>query len=199
MSADPWVVVPTAGRSTLEPAIDSTGIPRERVVVVVTAPNAVIPSWCRAVADFGDVNIQRWWNAGLDFVAEQGGRLACVINDDVLLEAGTIPALVEAMQRTGATLATPGHEDRLVAEPSHDRVLDGACWLIDLSHGIRPDEGYRWWYGDNDLDWRARRDGGGVALVSTPYQHLLANRLTEGSEELRALADADARRWARRE
>lgn len=196
MGDNPWVVVPTAGRATLEAAIDSTGIPRERVVIVVTKPNIAVPSWCHVVADFGEVNIQRWWNAGLDFVAEHGGRFACVINDDVLLDADTIPALVAGIY--GATLATPGETLAVVTDPGVHRTIHGCCWLIDLSHGIRPDEGYRWWYGDDDLDWRARRDGHGVATVPAFVHHLHPNELTQSTPELLFLTHIDAQRWAAR-
>jgi hypothetical protein len=195
MGDEPWVVVPTAGRATLEAAIDSTGVPRERVVIVVTKPNVAVPSWCHAVADFGEVNIHRWWNAGLDFVAEHGGRFACVINDDVLLDERTIPSLVAGLR--GATLASPG-ASALHLSPEGPRTIHGCCWLLDLSHGIRPDEGYRWWYGDDDLDWRARRDGHGVATVPAHVNHLHPNELTDSTPALMSLTYADAQRWAAR-
>lgn len=76
--------------------------------------------------------------------------------------------------------------------------MDGSCWLLDTSHGIRPDEGYRWWYGDGDLDWRARRDGHGVVSVSCYFHHLHPNELTTTSPSLLELTYADAARWEKR-
>jgi len=198
MGEQPWLVVPTAGRATLAPAIASSGIPPERVVIVATAPSITVPSWCHVIADFGEVNIHRWWNAGLDYAAEHGARWACVINDDVLLDETTVPALVAAAERTGAALASIGG-DTLLRDPSPSRrSIEGACWLLDLSSGLRPDESYRWWYGDDDLDWRARRDHGGVALTEAPFVHLHPNALTEATPALMQLTYADAQLWAQR-
>ncbi len=193
------MVVPSYGRATLEAAIDSTGVHRDRVVIVLTRPQGPpLPRWCHVVPDFGEVNIHRWWNAGLDYAQARGARWACVINDDVLLSPETIPALVAAAERHGAALASIGG-DTLLLDPSPSRrSIEGACWLLDLSTGLRPDESYRWWYGDDDLDWRARRDHGGVALTSAPFHHLHPNELTDANPALLSLTYADAQLWAER-
>lgn len=196
MSNAVWLVVPTAGRATLEPAIDSTGLPRDRCIVVATTDDVWHLAGVRTIHVRGPINIHRWWNEGLDHAAVLGARYVLVINDDVLMVPGTVDALLDSMRATGATLATPGSSG-LRTDPDRDapRTLLGSCWLIDLSHGLRPDEGYRWWFGDDDLDWRARRDHAGVVSVPCHFEHLHPNELTAASPELHALADADARRW----
>ena len=40
----------------------------------------------------------------------------------------------------------------------------GYCYMIRGSSGLRLDEGFVWWYGDDDIEWRARI-AGGVGLV----------------------------------
>jgi len=193
---DIWVTVPTAGRATLTAAIDSTGIPREQVVVVATAPDVQIPDGCAFAFDVGPINIQRWWNAGIRTAESYGARYVAVINDDVLMDEHTLPALLAAMIDTGATLASPG-EARTITDPSPHlpMSINGACWVLDLSHGVRPDEGYHWWFGDNDLDWQARRCGG-IVTVPVTYTHLTPNALTEASRKLQMLTIQDAQRWA---
>lgn len=195
--ADIWVTVPTAGRATLPGAIDSTGIPRDRVVVVTTAPDVAVPEGCREVVDLAEINIHRWWNVGIDACVAEGARYVAVINDDVRMGADTLPALLGRLQSTGAALASPGGGG-LVTDIERHMVLNGACWLLDTGTGLRPDEGYRWWFGDNDLDLRARRDHGGVVSVQCYFEHLHANQLTAGSPDLLALTHMDAQRWADR-
>lgn len=194
---DVWLTVPTAGRVTLEAAINSTGIPRERVVVVATTSAPVDMDGCTVLHDLGDINIHRWWNAGLDACMSRGARYVAVINDDVLMDEHTLPSLVDALLEAGATLASPGGGG-LVTDPARLMVINGACWLLDTASGLRPDEGYRWWYGDNDIDFRARRDHGGVVSVQCYFEHLFPNELTATTPDLLALTHLDAQRWASR-
>lgn len=193
---EPWVVIPTAGRDTLLGAVDSTWVPRERTVIVCTRPDVDVPVGCHTITDLGEINIHRWWNAGLDYAAERAARYVLVLNDDVVLAPDATDRLFHAVVATGATIATPGVDDRVTTGGSRyaNRTINGACWLLDLTHGLRPDEGYRWWFGDDDLDWRARQ-AHGVVSVTCQMRHLHANQATEASDELKALADADGRRW----
>ena len=189
-----WLTVPTAGRDTLTAAIDSTGIPRDRTVIVATAPDAIRPDGCHVVEDFGEINIHRWWNAGLDYAQAHGATHVLVINDDVLLDETTVPALLDGMEGRAA-IGSPGAGGIFEGVLPEWRVMNGACWLLDLATGLRADERYRWWYGDNDLDWRARTEHGGVASVRCYFQHVHANELTAASPELMRITDDDNRTW----
>lgn len=189
-----WVTVPTAGRDTLAAAIDSTGIPRDRTVIVKTAPDAALPDGCHVIEDLGDINIHRWWNTGMDYAEAYGATHVLVINDDVLLDTSTVPTLLDAMDGRAA-IGSPGAGGIFEGDLPEWRVMNGACWLLDLATGLRADERYRWWYGDNDLDWRARTQHGGVASVRCYFQHLHANELTAASPELMRLTDDDNRTW----
>jgi hypothetical protein len=66
----------------------------------------------------------------------------------------------------------------------------GYCWVLDLASDVRPDESYRWWYGDRDLDIQARR-AGGVAHVPAMVRHVHGNELTRENPELMKLTEAD--------
>ena len=189
-----WVTVPTAGRDTLTAAIDSTGVPRDRTVIVAPAPDAIRPEGCHVVEDFGEINIHRWWNAGLDYAQAHGATHVLIINDDVLLDETTVPALLDGMEGRAA-IGSPGAGGIFEGDLPEWRVMNGACWLLDLATGLRADERYRWWYGDNDLDWRARTEHGGVASVRCYFQHVHANELTAASPELMRITEDDNRTW----
>jgi hypothetical protein len=49
-----------------------------------------------------------------------------------------------------------------------------------------------WWYGDCDLDIRARRDFGGVVNVNVDFEHLHSGEGTAKSAALQVQSDKDA-------
>ena len=194
--ADLWVTIPSAGRATLTAAIDSTGVDRDHIVIVDTS-GTVQADGCHVVRDDGPINIQRWWRQGIDYAQALGATHVAVLNDDVELGHNALRDLLWGLQATGAAIASPGPPNH-VTDPSkgRGRTINGACWVLDLATGLRPDERYRWWFGDDDLDWRARRDHGGVIALPIPYTHLRPNGYTSDNPALQALAAQDATRWA---
>jgi hypothetical protein len=68
----------------------------------------------------------------------------------------------------------------------------GCLWLIDASSSLRPDPRYVWWYGDCDLDIRARRDYRGIVTRDVEYEHYFPGEGTGLSAELTAQTEKDA-------
>ena len=163
--------------------------------MIVATADGVSADGCHIVEDFGEVNIHRWWNTGIDYAQARGATHVLVMNDDVNIDHDAIPRLLAAMVETGAAIASPGDGGLFIGRDPYWRVLNGACWLLDLSKGLRPDERFRWWYGDNDLDMRARTEHGGVVSIRVHFTHLHANELTAASPELQAIAEADHKVW----
>jgi len=196
------MTVPTAGNrpQLLTALIDQCGLPRENIVIIATRPIVDLPEGTVTIEDFGPPNIQRWWNAGIEEARLRGATSVAVVNDDISMNPGTLAALERALLTTGAAIASPSrpefrtglHKRPLVP---YEPRLWGSLWVLRLNSGLRPDPGYVWWYGDNDLDIRARRDHGGVVLVDVEYQHLHPGEGTAASKELRAQTDVDARRF----
>lgn len=193
--AELWVTIPTAGRDTLEAAVESCGVPRERIVIVKTAALVPVPFGCVVIEDYGPVNIHRWWNVGIDYAQAHGATHVAVLNDDALMGPASLWQLLEHIGT--AAIATPGGDFGLFTDPTTPpwRILNGSCWLLDLASGLRPDEGYRWWFGDDDLDRRARRDHGGIQTVPVEWEHLHATESTTDRPDLQDLAADDAARW----
>ncbi len=194
-----FMTLPTAGShpELLDALVRDCGLPPDRIVIVATRPDVEVPRGCVRVEDLGPVNIQRWWNVGIDEAVQRGATAVAVVNDDLSLEPSTLPRLHEALVATGAAIASPSRpprRDRLhrgVRVPYAPRIW-GCLWVLDVASGLRPDERYVWWYGDCDLDIRARRDYGGVVSVDVPYAHLHSGEGTGKSSALTALAERDA-------
>lgn len=180
------LVIPTRGDhpDLLDALITDSGIPPERIALVSNDATYTHRS-ITVIHDLGPVNIQRWWNTGIAALERRGCTTASVLNDDVVIEAGTLDDLSEALHDTGATLAHPG-------QPGHHV---GWAWCLNLAHPVRPDERYRWWYGDNQLYRDATLACGITAVPGVRIANVHQNRSTDASTELQELARQDSRLW----
>lgn len=169
MSGQCWLTVPT---HTSPPALDTivaeAGIP---AVVVLTDPAARPIPGAVNVSDVGPPNVHRWWNTGMDEIRARGGTIAVVANHDISPDPGALAAFAQGLVASGATLARVARED---TPPdltwSGRRELTGWCFAVNLTHGLRAPEQYRWWYGDDWMDATARTLHG-VAGVNARIRH----------------------------
>jgi len=187
------VTVPTRGDhpELLEQLVIDSGVPRHEFIIVRTA-NVSTPDGVTVIDDFGGLNIHRWWNTGIACAKERGADYVAVLNDDISIEPGAIQELAAIAAKTGSTIATPfksrrRFKNRLPLRP----VLIGSLWLLDLKTELRPDENFHWWYGDDDLDIRARRDFNGIITMPINFEHVHGGEATESSSELEGFVRLD--------
>ena len=155
-------------------------------------------------------NLSHAWNLGLERVYDIATRAdletwdVAVLNDDLVLPPKWLSTLSAAMRETRSVLA---HVDttRQHGEPIVNRIpgpvdlrtrISGWAFLMRGETHMRFDESLAWWYGDDDIDWRARQLGG---VMRVPYQqvvHLDADGSTNRSPELTAQAGRDRDRFA---
>ncbi len=166
LPADVGLTIPTRGDhpELLRAIVATSGLPPERVAIIDTTE---LP-----------LNIHAWWNAGIDLLAARGCTRVAVLNDDVAIAPDTLPRMVRALG--GATLALTGADG-----PS------GHCFVLNTTHGVRPDESYRWYSGDLQLIADAQQARGVVRVDDAWCLHLHAAEATKASPELVALAAAD--------
>jgi GT2 family glycosyltransferase len=182
LPADVGLVIPTRGDhpELLRAVVATSGLPPERVVIVSNGsgplPDADIPAV--KIHDPGEVNIHRWWNTGINHLAAAGCTRVAILNDDVVIAPDTLPRLARGIG--GATLALAYTEG-----PS------GHCFMLNVTHGVRPDESFRWYSGDLQLIADAQRANGVVRVPEAWCLHLHPMEATKGSPELQALAAAD--------
>jgi len=190
-----FLTIPTRGDhpDLLEAIIHASSIPRRNIVIVRTA-DVPAPAGVVVLDASGPPNIHRWWNMGIDHAKDHGASSIAVLNDDLVINARTITDLTRALETTGAAIATPGpqvrlHRDRMPLRP----LLIGSLWVLDLSAGLRPNQEFQWWYGDDDLDVRARRDFGGLVTAPVWFDHPHAGEATNTSPLLQQLVIQDER------
>lgn len=187
-AADVGLVIPTRGDhpDLLADIIASSGLPAARIVIVSNGPRALslanVPA--TVLVDIGERNIHRWWNRGIDWLVARGARRIAVLNDDVRIAGDTLAKLADALGpdlTVAPTLALAGRK----GSPS------GHCWMLNTTHGIRPDESYTWWCGDLQLQADAATAGGVVRVPGAYCQHLHHNQATVADPELSAAGAAD--------
>lgn len=149
-------------------------------------------------------NISTLWNIGLalaDGVAAKHGADRwdiAVLNSDVTVPRGWIDTLSAAMRATTAVLAYPdqhGGRKQILhtkAQPIDLRQrITGYAYMLRGETGLRLDESMAWWYSDDDIDYRAREQGGALLVPGIPVEHRCPNVSTNERPELRAQAARD--------
>ncbi|GAA1281272.1 glycosyltransferase family 2 protein [Saccharothrix xinjiangensis] len=220
-----YVVVPTHNRNELVlELVQSLELPAERVLIIDNASNPPVPPApsidefnppppvATLLLDFEQPpNLSRLWNLGIDWAEKQaGGRehAVAVLNDDVVLPPLFLDYMVSALRQTGADIAFPDQHGRVGLlhrtipgpVPLRERMT-GYAFVLRGGVGLRADERFRWWCGDDDLEWQALERGGTVCVGGIGVQHLYPDRSTRSRPELEAQTHRDrtafVQKWGR--
>jgi GT2 family glycosyltransferase len=149
-------------------------------------------------------NLSRLWNRGIDVVASMAATLKQeiwdigIFNDDVVVPSGWFHQVAEQMRQSGASVSCTHSITPLmtsVLKTVHDNDpgnrLCGWAFIMPGERNMRLDESFRWWFGDTDLDWRARQDGGMLIARGPVVPNTAANVWTNVKSELGAQAGQD--------
>jgi GT2 family glycosyltransferase len=214
-------VIPTRDRhDLLTDCINSVVDQVDRVIVIdnLSAPPIDPEAWHGKVGvarlPMDPPNISTLWNVGLALADAAAHRASvnqwdiAILNSDVVVPAGWIAGLSAAMRSTSAVLAYPDQHGgtrqilHATAEPIDLRQrITGYAYLLRGEIGLRLDEDLAWWYGDDDLDWRAREAGGALLVPGLAVEHRCPNVSTSQRPELQEQAGRDraafAAKWGR--
>jgi GT2 family glycosyltransferase len=204
-------VIPTRDRhDLLGDCINSVADQVDRVIVIdnLSSPPIDPDPWHGKVGvvaiPLDPPNISTLWNVGLALADAQAHQHQAdrwdiaVLNSDVTVPPGWIDGLSTAMRSGPAVLAYPdqhGARRQILhtkAEPVDLRTrITGYAYLLRGEAGLRLDEDLAWWYGDDDLDWRAREQGGALLVPGLAVEHRCPNVSTNERPELRQQAARD--------
>lgn len=224
---DVYAVIPTYNRpQLLLSLLARLDVPAARTVVVNTGAERLGPVLGDVREVFlGDQtkrNIQAWWNLGLgmtQLAAIEAGRphATLVLNDDVEPQGPLAEPLRAALEASGADIAYPsqGHscaqcdvqgtgwklrrargQVQPWTPPKANRMT-GWCFMV-RGDALRADERFAWWYGDNDLEWRAQLAGGTVEVAGVDVRHLHPGEQTAANPFLKGLTREDRRAFVRK-
>lgn len=140
------------GRRTkyISKLIENSGIAKNRFVIV---KNKQTKSFGGVInIDQPDIfNIQLWWQIGISHVEQEGGRFVAIISDDVELKTNQLRVMLQELLDWKVAM---------VSSKVSRKYGWGHAFILDLQSGIRPDTRLKWYYGDYDLKYQAKRKGG---------------------------------------
>ena len=156
--------------------------------------------------------IYEWWNELCDMARFLGATEIAVLNDDIVLCPGAIPALVEALRSDDeVAVVSPTFGPPCVNDETSLVYSEGHWWWwstpgftgwnfvfkaeLDLP---RFDEGYHWYGGDNQFEEDVRLSGWKVAGVKGVYCDHLGSYSTRKQPPagLSDMTQHDRARWA---
>ncbi len=195
-----FLAIPTAGNhpELLSDLIESSELPRGRIVITQTPLGVELPAGLTVFEDFSPPNIQKWWKTESEESVVRGAAVVAVLNDDIWNRAGSLQKLmVNSSGREPPWLAIPpSQRDRPYRRPlvQYEPHLWGCHWLLDVSSGLLPDTGYLRWFGGHDLNIRMRRDYLGMSNFNISFAHFLPGEGTGRSPVTQKIVNQNSRR-----
>ena len=209
-------VIPTRDRhDLLTECVGSVVDQVDRVIIIdnLSDPPVDVEQWYGKVsavrAPLDPPNISTFWNTGLALADAAAHRASAdrwdiaVLNSDVVVPPGWIDSLSRAMRATSAVLAYPdqfGGTRQILhtrAEPIDLRKrITGYAYMLRGEAALRVDESMQWWASDDDLDWRAREQGGALLVPGIPVDHRCPNGSMHERPELHRQAARDMKTFA---
>lgn len=210
-----FAVIPTIGErnETLVPMVNR--LMWDGVYVIVIENGKTIPTcdfthvdWTVLDHDWAGapVNLSALWNMGLDEaekLADGAEFTVAVFNDDLTLPPGLVNEFADALQREGSSAVYAQPWSDLPNMTNHDpwhlgNRMVGYAFALRGRDNLRADEDFLWWYGDTDLDWRARSKRGVCAIGVPTLVHHDPNGYTNRRPELVEQAGRDRETFARK-
>lgn len=148
--------------------------------------------------------IYRMWNAGVAAARAAGATEIAILNDDVILPPGALPALAAALRSASDVgVVYPDCRDVSLTGPLTDTVgtwgaggMTGFAFMFRAEIDVPFDEGFGWWYGDDAFEEAARAAGWRVCRVNgLPVRHVANGSAGRDWDRLAPLIEADRTRW----
>lgn len=188
LAADPIVRRITIGDNGMEP---------DQLALIEAACDRIFYA---EVTDQRGVGLYAMWNQA---ITEADGHLA-ILNDDVRIPMGMVSCLALAALAHDLTLVCPDYaltdphlslHVELVQGTYRDGGVCGFAFLVDADRCPLIDERFRIWYGDDDLVWKIREQGGRVGILrGLPVEHL-GSLSVNSSDWVPAAQAEDAALW----
>jgi GT2 family glycosyltransferase len=143
-------------------------------------------------------NLSRLWNIGGDWSAYRARENdttrwdTLIVNDDFIAGPRFVERLQNALRADHAVVASPyafgvGGPERVdVYEAigtlrSLDTRMAGFAFMIRGESGLRLDERFRWYFGDDDVAQQACASGGRVVVHGLSWEHRHPDRQTHAN------------------
>lgn len=124
-----------------------------------------------------EINISKWWNLGLEYIAEKEfindeEYIVAILNDDAVLPVHWFDKLEQPI-KAGASGASG-------LRFGVSKQISGYAFVLNGHHDIRADESLVWYYGDDDIQRQCESEQG-FTLVR---RLAVGNKYARSSEKL---------------
>ena len=149
-------------------------------------------------------NLSRFFNIMFDECSDRATIErwdVAVLNDDAIVPDGWFDACAQALRANEtAVIAHTAPTVPVLLTELHNHPANRMCphaFVMRGEVGLRADETLRWWFGDTDLDLRARQAGGVLSVPGPMVRNAHANTTTVGPLAEQAVRDqaAFAAKW----
>ena len=155
-------------------------------------------------------NIYAWWNEGCDQARAMGATEIAVLNDDIIITSGAMPAIAKALRSDDAVaVVSPFLSKPSVADDTSLVYSEGHWWwwptpgftgwnfMFKAELPLpRFDEGYQWHGGDNQFEEDVRLAGWKVAgVVGVNCDHLGSYSARKRVAKISPMSVRDRARW----
>ena len=180
---DIWIVVPVGNRHKyLSYLLDTLIEYKNKIVFINNKSPYPIFKGVYHIEDFEEINISRWWNAGIEFAKKHGADYVVVMNDDIEFNPSVIKKMVNEMIKGEYEVSSASGNI-------------GAFWIIDTTSEIRADENLRWWCGDGDIFRQADLNKKFLNYRQNEVKHLEHNLQTMKNPELHKIGKEDLKKY----
>lgn len=191
-----YAVIPSNGRACLYQCIDTIDPQVDKIIVIDTNGGGVGASFNDRVFYLPEgnkePNISRWWNRGLGYADVHHGHAVnngiysgikydvAVLNDDAIVPEGWFDAVSGTMRQMGVAAGCSGGYGMPVLHTQNEAPplatrMQGFAFILAGELGLRADEQFVWYCGDDDLGRRAAIAGGMVMVPGFHVNHLHPN------------------------
>ena len=216
-----YVIIPCLNRhNLLSDLLNAIDVDPDYVVIIDTGSKPTLDSF---FSGYGTVisepldserNIQKWWNMGLAYVREvakvrgENNYHIAILNSDLSITRHDLTILQEALEASECSISHPDHSRELVsgeivikteqiAVPFQYKMT-GYCFVIDSNLNQDFDEELKWWYGEDDFEWRARVVNGVARVGGTFVVNLDAQGSERDNPVLRIQTGIDSSRFEKK-
>lgn len=188
ISGDLWLVIPIGPRiGYIDKVISNSLLDRSKIIIVKDKETRMIEKAIN-IERPKILNIQMWWQIGIEFVEKKGGRYVAILSDDIELLPGQLQTMHQELINNKVAM---------ISSKVSGKYGWGHAFIIDLASGIRPDCRFTWYFGDYDLKYQAKRHGG-FMFGSQEIVHLEAGNLTQESPDLLEVIIQDRKLFGRK-
>lgn len=183
-----WLIIPVGPRlKYIDNVVKDSQLTPDRIIIVKDKQTRNI-SGAINLERPNILNIQIWWQIGIDYAEEKGAQYVAILSDDVKILPGQLQKMLQELVQSKVAM---------ISSKVSSKYGWGHAFIIDLKSGLRPDTRFSWYYGDYDLKYQAQRKGG-FRTSTQEIEHLEPGNITRECKDLEEIVIKDLEKFKKK-